>query len=190
MLSPDKEIAVSQATGVIILVVITIVLALLLFLAIQLPNFWDDPTIPTIFEITQMGHINEAGVVDDDSYMVLMNKGDVCYDNRKLYPKIYRNGNLLTCRIVSMNGPIVIGSVHTGIHLLGGAGSDDFSWNSGATLYIDFNTGTFHPGDNIQFDIYDKTTDQIISRDTWPHKDINTHDVQWFYHYFLSHRGA
>ena len=89
-----------------------------------------------------------------------------------------------------MNGKIVDSSVHTGIVLIGGDGSKDFSWYSGETLYIDYKEGKIGSRDNIQLDMYDKTTDQIISRDTWPHKDINSHDVQWFYHYFLSHRGA
>jgi hypothetical protein len=77
-----------------------------------------------------------------------------------------------------------------GIQKLGGPGSTNFAWNPDAMLFVDYSMGTFHRGDTVQFDVYDKTTNQIISRDIWPHTEKKTHDVQWFYHYFLNHRGA
>jgi hypothetical protein len=188
-LSSENETASSSATGIIILVAITLILAaLVLLMSFQLPNLWNDPTVPTVFEITKIRHTNPYGILDYDSYMTVKNIGNVAYDNRKLYAKTYRNGELLSCTIPTINGHDFIPLHPHGIQTLGGLGTHDFFWNPDAPIYIDYSKGTFHPGDVVQFEVYDKVTNQIISRDTWPHSDA--HDVQWFYHYFLSHQAA
>ena len=50
---------------------------------------------------------------------------------------------------------------------MGGLGTHDFSWYPRNTLYIDYNQGTFHPGDVVTFEVYDRDTNHIISRDTF-----------------------
>lgn len=168
----------------VLLLGITFILAmlvLLLCLGFRLPI--GDSAIPTIFAITGIQHTNPQGVLDYDSYMVVKNTGTIAFDNRKLSAKTYRNGVHLPCDIPTMNGYLFLPTNHFGIQKLGGLGSEDFLWYPGATLYIDYAKGTFHPGDVVQFEVYDRTTGTIISRDTYPRSE--KHDTQWFYNYFL-----
>jgi hypothetical protein len=158
--------------GVMLVLAITIVLAtLVLLMVLQLPNLWYDPIVPTVFEITKIRDTNKNGVLDYDSYMVVKNSGKIPYDNRNLYAKTYRNGVPLPCDIPTMNGNDFLPTHHDGIQTLGGFGSHDFLWYPEATISINYAKGTFHPGDIVQFEVYDKATSQIISRDTWPHTD-------------------
>ncbi|MGA2917054.1 hypothetical protein [Methanoregula sp.] len=176
------EEAAESPLGAILAVMITIVLALLvLLMALQLPNLWYDPTVPTIFEITKIGHTDQDGILDYDSYMVVMNTGDTTYDNRKLCAKTYRNGVHLP-DIPTMNGHDLISPLHPyGIWKMGGVGSDDFSWYPGAGIFIYYSKGTFHPGDSMQFDVYDRTSNQLISRDTYPHTNENQEKMMRLY---------
>jgi hypothetical protein len=166
----SNEDAGESPLGAILMIAITVMLFLLILLmAMQLPSLWYDPTVPDIFMIDHIRHVNGHGVLNYDSYMVIKNGGTVAYDNRNLYAKTYRNGVHLPSDIPTMNGHAFLPTHHDGIQTLGGFGSDDFLWYPDATLAIDFSDGTFHPGDIVQFDVYDKTTDQLISRDTYPH---------------------
>ena len=99
--------------------------------------------------------------------MVVKNCGSIAYDNRNLYAKTYRNGDHLPCDIPTMNGHNFIPVYPYGIQTLGGFGSDDFQWIPGATLSIDYNDGTFHPGDMVTIEVYDNTTKVILSRDSY-----------------------
>jgi len=166
----------------LVLAITIILAALVLLLALQLPNLNYDPTVPTVFEITKIRHTNPSGALDYDSYMVVRNSGKIAYDNRNLYARTYRNGALLPCDIPTMNGNDFLPTHHYGIQTLGGFGSHDFLWYPEATISIDYAQGTFHPGDTVQFEVYDRTTHQIISRDTWPHTDENTE--KWMRLYF------
>lgn len=180
--------ASSHPIGVILALAITIVLAaLVLLLALQLPNLWYDPTVPTVFEITKIRHTNTNGVLDYDSYMVVKNSGSIAYNNRNLYAKTYRNGVPLPCDIPTMNGNDFLPTHHYGIQTLGGFGSHDFLWYPEATISIDYAQGTFHPEDIVQFEVYDRTTHQIISRDTWPHTNEIQEKCMKMY---LNHQGA
>ncbi|MDD1694112.1 MAG: hypothetical protein LUQ71_05255 [Methanoregula sp.] len=150
---------------------ITIILAALVLLtAFQVPNLWHEPEIPTVFEITNIKHLQENGV-DYDSYMIVKNIGKTAYDNRNLYAKTYRNGIHLSCDIPTMNGNDFLPTHHYGIQNMRGFGSHDFLWSPDATIGINYAKGTFHPGDIVQFEVYDKDTHQIISRDTYPHAE-------------------
>lgn len=174
-MSLQNESASSPVTGIIILLAITIILAALVLLMVpQLPNLSYDPTVPAVFEITKIRHTNPDGILDYDSYMVVKNCGTSAFDNRKLYAKTYRNGVLLPCKIPTMNGHDFVPVQHYGIQTLGGPGSYDFFWYPDAMIYIDYSKGTFHPGDTVQFEVYDRVTNQIISRDTYPHTSGNT----------------
>jgi hypothetical protein len=185
--APDH--ATSPVTGVLLLVGITIVLAALLLiicLGFQLPS--GDTSAPAIFRITLIRHTNPSGVLDYDSYMVVENSGNTAYDNRKLYAKTYRNGELLPCLIPTLNGNDFLPTHHYGIQTLGGFGSHDYLWYPAATIAINYAKGTFHPGDVVQFEVYDRTTNNIISRDTYP--DAKKYDTKWFYNYFLNPQAA
>ena len=174
----------------VLAVAITIILALLvLLMVLQLPNLWYDPTVPDIFQITKIRHTNKDGLLNYDSYMVVKNSGKTAFDNRNLYAKTYRNGDHLACDIPTMNGHNFIQVHPFGIKTLGGVGSDDFQWYPDALIAIDYSDGTFHPGDIVQFEIYDRKTDQLISRDTYPHSEKDENQEKMIQLYF-SHQGA
>jgi len=186
---PRNESATSPVTGMVLLLGITFSLVLLVFLlclGFRLPQ--GDTPAPMIFEITGIRHTNPQGVLDNDSYMVVKNTGTISYDNRKLYAKTYRNGVHLPCDIPTMNGKLFLPTHHFGIQTLGGFGSHDFLWYPGATIAINYAKGTFHPGDIVRFEVYDRTTQKILSRDTYPKP--GKYDTQWFYDYFLNHQAS
>jgi hypothetical protein len=158
-------------------------------MAIQLPNLCYDPGVPDIFQITKIRHTNKDGLLNYDSYMVVTNSGEISFDNRNLYAKTYRNGEHLPCDIPTLNGHNFIPVHPCGIKTLGGTGSDDFQWYPDALVAIDFSDGTFHPGDIVQFEVYDRKTNQLISRDTYPHADKNENQEKMMQLYF-SRQGA
>ncbi|PKL65019.1 MAG: hypothetical protein CVV32_05570 [Methanomicrobiales archaeon HGW-Methanomicrobiales-3] len=170
------------------MIAVTIILAaIVLMQLIQVPSLYRNPEVPTVFEITLLRHTNPYGVLNYDSYMVVKNVGDRAYDNRKLYAKTYRNGELLPCFIPTLNGNDYIPTHHFGIQNMGGFGTHDFSWYPTATIFVDYSQGTFHPGDIVQFEVYDRDTNQIISRDTWPHTTDST--KKWL-DLLFSHQAA
>jgi hypothetical protein len=174
-LSPDTEHSTSEANGIVLLIAITIILAaIVLLLLIQFPAMWDHAEVPTEFEISSLRHTNLYGALNYESYMVLTNIGDTSWDNRKLYAKTYRNGVLLPCLIRTINGHDFIPLKPYGIDTMGGWGTHNYHWYPGMTIYVDYSQGTFHPGDVVKFEVYDRDTDRIISEDTWPHTGGNT----------------
>lgn len=175
ILLPDTESSASNANGTILMIAATIILAaLLLMQLIQLPAFLAREEVPMVFEITLLRHTNEHGVLNYDSYLVVKNIGDRAYDNRKLYAKTYRNGKLLPCFIPTINGHDFIPTNHFGIQNLGGYGTNNYRWYPQSTIFVDYTDKTFHPGDVVQFEVYDRDTNQIISQDTWPHTTDST----------------
>ncbi|MHB8163694.1 MAG: hypothetical protein ACYDDV_04995 [Methanoregula sp.] len=97
----------------------------------------------------------------------------------------YKNGVALDCRITTLDGNKFISTRHFGVQYMSGLGN---TWNAGQKISIDYKDKTFHPGDTITFEVYDNTTKQIISSDTYPH--TNTRDASWFYSKFLNHQAA
>jgi hypothetical protein len=157
------------------MVAVTIILVILMWISLpHIPMQWYDSEVPTVFEITNIRHTDTYGHVNFESYMVVKNIGDAAYDNRNLYAKTYRNGNLLPCFISTLNGHDFISTQHFGIQDMGGFGSHDYNWGPGAMIYIDYSQGTFRPGNVVRFEVYDRDSNQIISRDTWPHTYDNT----------------
>ena len=143
-------------------------LAVLVLLLFQMPNFFlQDSEVPAIFKITKIRHTNENGVLNYDSYMVVINSGGTGYENQNLYAKTYKNGIPLDCVISTMNGNKFISSQHFGVQNLAGFGAKGVTWYSNAMIWIDYTDKTFHPGDEVTFEVYDTTTDLIISRDTY-----------------------
>jgi hypothetical protein len=161
-------------------------LVLLFCLGFRLPT--DDISVPAIFVINQIRHVNPQGILDNDSYVVIQNSGKIAYDNRKLYARAYRNGFHIPYDIPTMNGNDFLPTHHYGIQTLGGLGSHDHWWYPGATIAVNYAKGTFHPGDTVQFEVYDRTTNQLISRDIYP--EPKKYDTRWFYNYFLNPQAA
>jgi len=126
---------------------------------------WQDPEVPAIFKITKIRHTNENGALNYDSYMVVINSGGTGYKNKNLYAKTYRNGIVLDCVISTINGQKFIdGTHHFGVQNLAGFGAKGATWYPNAMIWIDYKDKTFHPGDEITFEVFDNTTNQIISR--------------------------
>lgn len=175
--------ATSPVIGNLLIIAITIALAVLVLLSVHLPDFdSSDTEVPAIFKIISIRHTNEDGILNYDSYIVVMNSGEINYKRKNLYAKTYRNGILLDSILETMNGQDFISSHHFGIQYM--VGSTGQIWNSNQRIGIDYKDRTFQPDDVVIFEVYDKTTNQIISRDTYPHK--TERDAQWFYNYFLN----
>ena len=182
----------SNPVGNILIIAITfVIVVVILAKLLQMPAIFD-PTPPVIFEITKIRHINDAGVLTYDSRLMLVNVGMADYKNQNLMAKIYRNDIPLTVVIASMNGNDYIAHYHTnGVDIMGGPGCSGTTWSPGEMLYIDFNDRTFHPEDRVRVEVYDKTTNQILSSDTYPHAPNTTsYNVYWFNREVLKHQGA
>jgi len=156
--------ATSAALGLMMLLAITLILAVLLLLLIPFFNInMEELKVPAIFKITNIRHTNEQGYLNYDSYMVVMNTATQNYKKTHLYAKTYKNGELLKCAIPTLNGhKFIEGSHHYDVQILGSKGE---TWYSGERIYIDYEDRTFSPGDFVTFEVYDRKTDQIISRD-------------------------
>jgi hypothetical protein len=179
----------SNPIGSILIIAITVVIAALILAQLLLLPAIFDPAPPVIFEITKIRHVNDAGVLTYDSRVMLVNVGSEDYKNKNLMAKIYRNDIPLTFVMGSLNGNDYIAHYHThGVDIMGGPGCSGTTWSPGEMLYIDFKDRTFHPEDTVQIDVYDKTTNQIVSSDTFPH--ATSHNVYWFNREVLNHQGV
>ena len=159
--------ATSGQIGVILLVAITILLALLILLMIQIPSFAlnMEKEIPVIFAITGLENVDElTGQNNYDSRVLLLHTGKKDYPNKNLKARFLKNGQPVLCTIATMNGHDFISTSHTGIQWMGGSGCSGETWSPGERICIDFSDGTFHPGDRVQMDIIDKGTNMTISR--------------------------
>ncbi|WP_157677656.1 type IV pilin N-terminal domain-containing protein [Methanoregula boonei] len=163
--SAKRQEAASPALGIMLMLAITLILAVLVLLMFRLPYLYD-PSVPAIFKITNIKH-DQNGIRNFDSYMVVMNTGTTSYRNSNLYAEIYRNGEKLDCRIETLNGHDFIPTHHYKIQTMGGPGSQGFFWNPVEMIFVDFRDGTFHPGDQVTFEVYDNTTRQLLSRHTY-----------------------
>lgn len=149
------------------MVAVTILLALLLLLMLSVqPFFWYMPKeIPVIFTITAIERTDEiTGHLNFDSRVILLHTGEIVYQNRNLTAEFFKNGQPVSCRIITMNGHDFIDTAHFGVQWMGGSGCSGATWNPGERICIDFTDGTFHPGDKVQVDILDKNSEAIISQ--------------------------
>lgn len=186
---PDTH-AASNPVGTILMIAITVIMAaIMLALLLQMPAILD-PTPPLIFEITNIRHVNDAGVLTYDSRVVMIHTGSVDYQNKNLMAKIYRNDVPLSFVMGSLNGNDYIAHYHTsGVDIMGGEGCRGNTWSPGEMLYIDFNDRTFHPEDTVRIEVYDKTTHLLVSSDTYPHPPPS-YNIYWFNREVLNHQGA
>ena len=164
--NPGHDDATSPVMGIILMLAIMIIFACIVLSQLLVLNLsWQDTEVPAIFKITTIRHTNENGILNYDSYLVVINTGETGYKNQNLYAKTYGNGILLNCIIPTMNAQKFIdGSHHFGVQNLAGFGSTGSTWYPDAMIWIDYTDNTFHPGDEVTFEVFDSTTDQIISR--------------------------
>ena len=149
------------------MVSVTFLLALLVLLMMTIQPFaWSmEKEIPEIFTITSIESVDEiTGHLNFDSRVILLHSGEIAYQNRNLTAKFLRNGQPVSCAITTMNGHDFIDTVHWGVQWMGGMGCSGATWSPGAMIRIDFTDGTFHPGDRVQVDIFNKNGNEIISR--------------------------
>jgi flagellin-like protein len=195
-LQHDPDRAGSPVTGVILMIAITMVIAmlvLLLCLGFQMPHA--DTPVPLIFQITNVVHTDLHGNMNRESYLVLKNIGRNSYPNKRLSLKLYVNDVPANIYIPTLNSDNLIHGPHHGFKNLGGLGTtgarnkEDGRWYPDQMIWIDFNEGTFGPGDILRIEIYDETTGKILSGDTYP-PTCNKYTTQWFYNYFLNPQAA
>jgi hypothetical protein len=159
--------ATSYPIGVILSVAITVVLALIVLLLLQFQLFsWNmEKEIPVIFTITSIESVDElTGRLNYDSRVLLLHTGKTDFQNKNLTARFSKNGQMVPCIIVTMNGNDFISTVHNGVQWMGGPGCSGALWSQGEPICIDFTDGTFHPGDTVRMDIIDKETNVTISR--------------------------
>lgn len=177
-----SDSAFSHHIGQILIIIIVILLAgIVLLLLLQYQISLSDQRIPCVFEITKVRH-TENGMMTEASYVVLKNTDTKVYDNWNLYAFTYVNDNRITAELPTLNAYELFSSVHHyGVKNLVGAGGSredhDALWYPGAPLAIDYNDHTIHPGDRVTIEIYNRTTSQLISRDTFPHTDTKTKEM-------------
>ncbi len=162
-----QDDASSYPIGVILLVAITFLLALVVLLMLQIqPLAWNmEKEIPVIFTITSIKSVDElTGHLNYDSRVLLIHAGKGDVQNKNLKARFFKNGQPVSCTIATMNGHDFISTSHIGVQWMGGSGCSGATWSPGEQICIDFSDGTFHPGDRVQMDIIDKSTNFTISR--------------------------
>ena len=162
-----KDNAASDSFGVILMVAVTLLLALLVLLLINIQPFgWNRETgIPKIFTITAIEGTDEiTGHLNFDSRVILLHTGERIYQNNNLTAKFFKNDQVIPCTIITMDGHDFISTSHYGVQWMGGMGCSGATWSPGERICIDFTDGTFYPGDRVRVDILDKNSNLIISR--------------------------
>lgn len=158
--------AVSHTVSVILLVAITILLAAILLLMASMFTLdmrFDTP-VPSFLEIKSVRHASETGSMNYDSRVTLLHNGTIRYRNDDLYAVFYRNQEKLPCAIETLNGYRFVGTHHYGVQTLAGLGCSGEWWDPHEKIAIDFTDGTFHPGDLITVEIYQRPKSILISR--------------------------
>jgi hypothetical protein len=168
LLPKHSESANSQSIATILLIAITLLLALLVLLLFHLPPLEWGSEPPVIIEIRGIYHSDQpSGALPNfDSRIILFHAGSTPFENDLLEARIYRGGNLLNCRISTLNGHNFISTHHFGVQTISGTGCQDTLWKPGEKIAIDLSDNTLHPGDVVQVDIREKPGGTVISRDT------------------------
>lgn len=157
--------AVSPQIGTILLVAICILLAALIILMCQFPDFSIQvhPT-PSFIEIAGVYHTDERGVLNYDSRVILLHNGSERLRNANLRAEFFRNGTRIQAVIETMNGNDFISTHHFGVQTMGGLGCSGQYWDPQEKIALDFSDRTFHPGESIRVDIFWKASGELVSR--------------------------
>lgn len=152
----------SHPIAVILMVALVFLLAIAVLLMFQIPDFsWGPP--PSIMKITRIEDRDEdTGVLDYNSWIVLVHSGDKRYENTLLRAIIYRNGKFLNSVFIKFSG--FIHHHPPGIDKTGGQGTAGSYWDPGEMVFIDMRDGTIRPGDEICVDIRYIPTNETISQ--------------------------
>jgi hypothetical protein len=169
-------------------------LALLVLLAIQLPNLWYDPTVPNVFRITRIDYYPAADGVNYVGFVVIANTDAQDYRNRYLMVKTYINGNPTDCYVPTLNNDLFCSqAVHSGVAHLWGVGTwGDMKsplsvWPADSEISIEYAKGKLRPGDRVTLEFFNTKTNQLISQDTYPHENENQEKMMRLY---FSRQGA
>ncbi len=160
--------AVSPTTANLLMVALTILLAALVILLFQLPQFdlGSLSKTPSFLEIRKVNHHNEYGSLNYDSRVTLYHNGTRSLENDNLYAIFYRNDEKVACEIETLNGYNFVPSHHWGVQTLGGLGCSGSTWDPCEKIAIDFTDGTFRPGDLVTVEIYERPKNILISRNS------------------------
>jgi len=192
---PEPDRAGSPVTGIILMMGITILIAmlvLLMCLGFRMPTA--DPSVPVIFRIATITYIADSDGIHYRGFVTITNTESKNYRNTYLKVVTYVNGNHANCNIPTLNNDLFCNIGHNGVWHLWGVGthgspnSPTSVWPAGSDISIEYSKGRLYPGDSITLEFIDTTTNQIISRDTYPH--TTDRSVQWFYNYFLNPQAA
>ncbi|MCU0631656.1 MAG: type IV pilin [Methanolinea sp.] len=150
----------------ILMVAIAILLAALVLLMVFVPQFNMSvfSSTPSFLEIKSIRHESESGAMNYDSRVTLYHNGTLSYKNADLYAVFYCNQEKLPCVIETLNGFNFIPTHHFGVQTLAGLGCSGMFWNPCEKIAIDFTDGTFHPGDLVTVEIYQRPKSLLISR--------------------------
>lgn len=190
----EQASSVNQAT--ILLVAITFALgAMVLLIATPFPHNLTEEQVPAIFVITDIFHHNKDGQMVEDGRVVLKNTDPANYNNLDLYVITYVNGKKIPAEIPCLNANRINQiTEHHGIQNLEGYGASGSKanhnaiWVSGSILTINYNDHSIRPGDTVTIEIYNTTSNTILSRDTYPHKKESQEERMM--REYLSHQGA
>jgi len=177
---------------VIGIVFILTMLVLLLCLGFQMPH--EDPSVPVVFKIALITYVPDSSRTHVRGIVTITNTGPENYRNRYLKVITYVNGRKANCNIPTLNNNLLDTLNHNGVWLVWGVGthgspnSPTSVWPARSDISIEYKKEIMHPGDRITLEFIDTTTNQIISRDTWPH--TTERGAQWVYNYFLSPQAA
>jgi hypothetical protein len=159
-----KDLAISQPVAVLLLVAITVILAAMVMLLFHLPSFnLGTIATPSALQILHVYHLDEQGNLNYDSRIILINNGTANYENKDLKAEFFRNGTKIPAIVDTMNGDLFISTRHNGIQTMGGLGCSGTTWRPQEKILIDFSDGTFHPGDLIRIDIFQKSSGAMVS---------------------------
>ena len=162
--------AVSPIVGVIVLVAVTVILAAIIAaLLFWLPHLCD-PFPPSVIRIVGFHDYDDrsGNLLNYDSRILLRNSGTENLPNRQLTAAFYCDGVRVRCNLESFHGEDTPGgSIHTGYEKIKGEGCRGETWESGASVLIDFNNGAFRPGQLVRVEIIDIGTGCVISRDSF-----------------------
>jgi hypothetical protein len=147
------------ATMLMILLVVLLAAIVLAMVMLMPVIAWEDKGVPSIFKILSVTHD-----ADYASIVVLQHTGITPYQNDQLNAKFYKNGEPVSCNIVTFHGDFFVSTHHYGVENMGGSGCSGSTWLPNEKVSLNFSDKTFHPGDLVMAEIYDTTTDLIISR--------------------------
>lgn len=165
-----EDSSTSQVKATLLLVLITLILAVVLWESISLPdlNYVFTEDAPCIFEITDVYHEDEiTGAQCLDSRVILWHTGEEAVANDEIYARVYKDYNPVHCNIQTFNGYIFVGTNHYGVQWMGGSGCSSDYWYPGERIAIDFSDGTFRQGNLVRIDIFSKESDELISSSSY-----------------------